>query len=53
MDSVLQGIPEVICHIDDILISLKDEVSHLMTLEEVLTQLEVHGFRMKKVKCHF
>ena len=53
MHSVLQGILDVICYLDDILISSKDEMSHLKTLEEVLTRLEERGFRMKEAKCQF
>ena len=53
MDVVLQGIPGVICYIDDILVSSKDEESHLKSLEEVLTRLEQHGFRLKQEKCEF
>ena len=53
MDLVLQGISEFICYLDDILISSKDEMSHLKTLEEVLTWLEKRGFHMKESKCQF
>ena len=53
MDVVLQGIPGVICYIDDILVCGKDEESHLRTLNEVLERLEKHGFRLKQEKCEF
>ena len=53
MDTVLRGIPRVICYIDDILISSPDEVSHLKTLDTVLGCLEKHGFRLKLAKCQF
>ena len=53
MNTVLQGIPGVMCYIDDILISSPDEASHLKTLNEVLSCLEKHRFRLKKVKCQF
>ena len=53
MDTVLQGIPGVICYIDDILVTGKDEKEHLERLEEVLQRLAKHGFRLKKPKCHF
>ena len=53
MDTVLQGIPGVICYIDDILVSGKDEASHLAALEEVFRRLERHGFRLKQEKCAF
>ena len=53
MDTVLQGIPGVICYIDDILVSSTDEKSHLETLGEVFTRLQKHGFRLKEDKCVF
>ena len=53
MDVVLQGIPGVICYIDDILVSGKDEHSHLKTLETVFKRLMEHGFQLKQEKCEF
>lgn len=53
MDTVLQGIPGVICYIDDILITGNDAESHLQSLKEVLMRLEKHGFRLKRDKCEF
>ena len=53
MDTVLQGIPGVICYIDDILITGKDERRHLRSLKEVFQRLEKHGFRLKQEKCEF
>ena len=53
MDTVLQGIPGVICYIDDILITGKDEQRHLRSLKEVFQCLRKHGFRMKQEKCEF
>ena len=53
MDVVLQGVPGVICYIDDILVSGKDEASHMKSLEEVFRRLEKQGFRLKKEKCEF
>ena len=53
MDEVLRGIPDVFCYIDDILVSGKDEKSHLKSLEEVFRRLGKHGFRLKPEKCGF
>ena len=53
MDSILQGIPKVFCYIDDILITGADDREHLSNLAEVLERLEVHGIKLKKVKCKF
>ena len=53
MDSILQGIPRVICYIDDILISGSSEENHLSNLEEVLKQLQHHGVKLRAAKCAF
>ena len=53
MDVVLQGILGVLCYIDEILVSGKDEGSHLKSLEGVFRRLEKHGFRLKPEKCEF
>ena len=53
MDTVLQSIPEIICYIDDILVSGKDEAAHLQSLDEVFTRLKKHGFHLKVEKCEF
>ena len=52
MDSLLQGIPNVIVYLDDILISGKTEASHLRSLDEVLRRLTEAGLRVKN-KCRF
>ena len=53
METILQGIPGVVCYIDDILVTGKDEEDHLHNLDEVLSRLEKHGFQLKKSKCTF
>ncbi len=53
MDRILQGLPNVGCYIDDILITGEDEASHLQTLEEVFIRLEKHGIRLRQEKCCF
>ena len=53
MDTVLQGIPGVVCYIDDILVTGTTQSDHLRNLEEVFQRLERHGFRLKKEKCTF
>ena len=50
---ILQGIPHVICYIDDILVTGVDEAEQLHNLEEVLRRLQFHGIRLKKKKCSF
>ena len=55
MDTILQGIPQVICYIDDILVTGADDhdEEHLRNLAEVLQRLQHHGVRMKRAKCEF
>ena len=53
IEQVLQGIPMVVCRVDDILISGKDDQEHLSNLSEVLTRLESAGLRLKRSKCQF
>ncbi len=51
MDTILQGLPHVVCYIDDILITGVDEEEHLRNLEEVLKRLQQHGIRLRMKKC--
>ena len=53
MDTLLQGIPRVICYIDDILITGEDDNAHLRNLAEVLSRLEDQRMRLKREKCNF
>ena len=53
MDTILQGVPQTLCFIDDILITGSSEEEHLKNLEEVLSRLQAHGVQLKKEKCSF
>ena len=53
MDTVLQRISGVTCYIDDILVGRKDKESHFAILEEFLSRLEKHNFRLKLEKYEF
>ena len=53
MDTILQGIPHVICYLDDILVTGADHTEHLHNLAEVMSRLEHHGLRLKRSKCVF
>ena len=53
MDELLQGLEHVMCYIDDIIITGKDDKEHLHLLATVLDRLQNHGFRVKKSKCVF
>ena len=47
MDTLLQGIPNTLCYLDDILITGKTDAEHLQNLEEVLKLLQDNGLRVK------
>ena len=53
MESVLQGIPQVIVYLDDILVSGATEAEHLQTLDQVFDRLEKAGLRVREDKCEF
>ena len=53
MDIILQGIPRVICYIDDILITGANEEEHYQNLEEVFRRLQYNGVTVSKSKCNF
>ena len=50
MESVLQGIPGVVVHVDDILVTRQTEAEHLASPKEVLARLSKAGLRLKKNK---
>jgi len=52
IEGLLQGRGEVI-HIDDILVTGSSEEAHLEALDEVLSQLDRAGLRVKQSKCEF
>ena len=51
MRTVLQGLDNVSCFIDDILVHSQDWSSHLLTLRKVLERLAEHGLHLKPSKC--
>ena len=53
MEQLLQGIPMVVCRVDDILVSGNDDDSHLAHLDQVLTRLGNANLRLKLEKCKF
>ena len=53
MDTILQGMDHVICYLDDILVTGRNDAEHLQTLEEVLKRLQRHGLRTKQETCEF
>ena len=53
MDTILQGIPHVICYLDDILVTGVNDEDQLSNLQAALQRLEEHGFRLKQPQCEF
>ena len=53
MDTVLQGLPKVMCYLDDILISASTPEEHLDNVKQVLQRLKQYGIRARKTKCAF
>ena len=53
MDNLLQGIPNVVTRVDDILVSGSDDDSHVDNLEAVLKRCQQEGLRLKLQKCTF
>ena len=53
MDTILQDIPNVICYIDDILVTGSNDETHLRNLATVFERLQKHGIRVKREKCKF
>ena len=53
MDQVLQGLDCVVCRVDDILVTGKDDETHLNNLERVINRLEEAGFRCNLDKTIF
>lgn len=53
MEGLLKGIPLVVVHLDDILVSGEDEADHLKNLAEVLSRLEEAGLLLKRSNCAF
>ena len=53
MDSILQGLPQILCYLDDILITGTSKEDHLRNLEAVLSRLQEYGIRVNASKCRF
>ena len=53
IDQVLQGVPNVQCILDDMIITDKNDQDHLNTLETVFERLKTFGLRVNIDKCEF
>ena len=47
MDTILQGLSNVLCYLDDILITGATDQEHICNLEEVLKRLQCHGIKVQ------
>ena len=53
MDRMLSGVKNVVCYLDDILITTRSVEEHKKVLSEVLQRLERHNIKAKLSKCEF
>ena len=53
MGEILQDLPGVICHVDNMLVSGKDQKEHDSHLHTVLHKIQAAGFTLNKDKCKF
>ena len=53
MDQILQGMANVVCYLDDILIASRIEEEHLTAQDEVHSRLEKYGMVVNQSKCVF
>lgn len=53
MDQILHGITNVVCFLDDILVTAPTMEEHIAVLDKVMSRLEDCGVRLKQSKCEF
>ena len=53
IENILQGLPYICVHIDNILVSGNSEADHMQKLEQVLSRLQSDGTTLKRSKCTF
>ena len=53
MSRILQGLPGVLCQMDDVLVHGKDKDEHDVRLELVLLRIQEAGATLNKEKCEF
>ena len=53
IDAIFQGIPNVLCYLDDILITGSSDEQHMDTLDKVLDKLSEAGIHLNQSKCEF
>lgn len=53
MSNILEGLPGMLCHLDDILIMGKDTHEHDARLRDVLLRIRTTGITLNPDKCEF
>ncbi len=53
MEKVLHGMSKVVCYMDDVCVTGKDDSEHLANLNNVFQRLREHGLRLQRSKCAF
>ena len=53
MDTILQGLPKVICYLDDVLVTGSMVEEHLTNLDNVFKRFQQYNIRAKRSKCSF
>ena len=53
MSAILEGLPGVLCHLDDVLVFGKDCQDHDAHLQAVLEQIRSAGITLNRQKCEF
>lgn len=53
MDVVTEGLDDIFCYIDDIIIASKDLASHMAALRALFARLVEHGLVIQLEKCQF
>lgn len=53
IEKILQGQPGASCYLDDLLVTGKDEETHLKHLDDVLSRLREAGVKLHPSKCEF
>lgn len=53
VEKLVQGIPNIVCYLDDILIGGRTKAEHSTAVNEVLTHLLKYGLTVNNKKCLF
>ena len=53
MSHILEGLPGVLCHLDDVLVFGSDRTEHDTRLRAVLLRIRAAGITLNRAKCEF